>query len=405
MDPFSASDVRTDARIGVVLLTSSLERGGAERQVVELANALDPQRFRVHVCSLSKVNPLASELRDVDERFIVLEKTRKYDMGLIFKTARLLARLNAAVVHSFMFDAEIVGRLAGKLARVPAVVCSNRCPHHGRSKFKQWVARFTEPCFDVMIANSWAGFEYERDHQRVDASKLCVIPNGVDTHRFQPGDAVEMRQEFGIPADAPVVGMFAHFRGNKDHGTLIEAAALTLKHHPQTRFLLIGASDGDSSDSLHSQAAAAVARHRLTDRVIFAGARSDVAKLYRMVDIKVLSTKFEGTPNVVLEAMASGLPVIATDVSDNARLIIEGCTGHIVPPRDAETLAKRIGGLVENEALRREMGAAGRERAIEEYSVEALSRRTAEVYLSVLRQKGRLEPRRGVLAAAGSDAG
>ncbi len=394
-----------DEHIGVVLLTSSLERGGAERQVVELANGLDDSRFRVTVCSLSNENPLAADLRDTNERFVVLPKTRKFDLALIARTARLLASLKTAVVHSFMFDAEIVGRLAGRLARVPAVICSNRCPHLGRARFKRWVARFTEPCFDVMIANSWAGFEYERDHQRVDAAKLCVIPNGVDTEVFHPGEAIELRREFDIPPAAPVIGMFAHFRGNKDHATLIEAAAMVLKKHHDARFLLVGGSDGDHENSLHGKTRAAVSRLDIADRVIFAGARSDIPELCRLIDIKVLSTHFEGTPNVVLEAMASGRPVIASNVSDNARLIIDGRTGFVVPPRDASAMADRIARLIADPALRRDMGAAGRLRAEEEYSVEALSRRTSDVYLSVLRQKGCFDARSPMLAAARSEAG
>ncbi|MBK8269555.1 MAG: glycosyltransferase [Planctomycetes bacterium] len=121
----------TGHRINVVLLTSSLERGGAERQVVELANAIDPGMFNVRVITLSTNNPLASDLRDASDRLIALPKRYTYDLPLILRTARVLSKLDAAIVHSFMFDAEIVGRLAGRLARVPAVICSNRCPLSG----------------------------------------------------------------------------------------------------------------------------------------------------------------------------------------------------------------------------------------------------------------------------------
>ncbi|MBK8269554.1 MAG: glycosyltransferase, partial [Planctomycetes bacterium] len=139
-----------------------------------------------------------------------------------------------------------------------------------------------------MIANSWAGLAYERDEQRVDSAKLCVIPNGIDIERFKPGRADGIRKEFNIPQDATVVGMFAHFRGNKDHATLIDAARKVLSNHRHVYFLLVGGFDGTEPNTLHGQCRAAVNRYGMGDRVIFAGHRSDMAQLYRAIDIKVL---------------------------------------------------------------------------------------------------------------------
>lgn len=390
--------------VNVVLLTSSLERGGAERQVVELANALEPTRYHVHVVSLSIENPLASDLRDAASRLIVVPKQRKFDLQLVFKIARLLRQLRTDVVHSFMFDAEIVGRLAGRLARVPAVICSNRCPHHGRRGFKRWVSRMTEPCFDMMIANSWAGMAFERDEQRVDASKLCVVSNGIDVNRFHPGRRDDVRAALGIGTDTVAIGMFAHFRGNKDHATLIDAFAKLPRKPQPIRLILIGGADGTGPEFIQGRCRAQVDRLGLADRVVFLGARSDVRELYHAVDIKVLSTLFEGTPNVVLEAMASGLPVVASDVSDNRRIIQDGISGFIVPPRDPAALADRLKQLIDDVDLRARLGASARQRAEREYSVSTLARRTAAVYLSVLLNKSPAGSARMLAGTTGSEA-
>lgn len=374
--------------VNVLLLTSSLERGGAERQVVELAKSLDPNVFRVFVCSLSHDNPLAEQLGVLRERFTVIEKRGKYDVGLVRRVAKYLRANQIDVVHSFMFDAEIVGRLAGRRARVPAVICSNRCPHWQRKRFKLWLARATGGCFDRMIANSHAGMLFERDQQRVPASKLCVIPNGVNVDQFRPGTSAALRDELQIPRDAVVVGMVAHFRGNKDHETWLRAAAEVLKNHPDTFFVSAGAVDGDT-DAHHFGRAKRLCRELgIETAVRFLGPRGDMAALYSMLDMKVLSSRFEGTPNVVLEAMAAGLPAIVTDVSDNTRIVRDGETGYVVPMGDARQMAQRIGELVGNATLRGQMGEAARVRAISEYSVAALGRRTGEVYLDVLRAKG-----------------
>ncbi|MBX3394886.1 MAG: glycosyltransferase [Phycisphaerae bacterium] len=376
-----------NSTVRVVLLTSSLERGGAERQVVELANALDSSQYHVHVVSLSTENPLASDLRDAASRLVVVPKQRRFDLPLVFKIARLLRKLKADVVHSFMFDAEIVGRLSGRLARVPAVVCSNRCPHHGRGRFKRWVSRVTEPCFDVMIANSWAGMAFERDEQGVGANKLCVVPNGIDVNRFFPGRREDIRAALGVGPETVAIGMFAHFRGNKDHATLINAFAGLARGPRPVRLILVGGADGAGPEFIHGQCRAQVDRLGLTDQVSFLGARSDVADLYHAMDVKALSTLFEGTPNAVLEAMASGLPVVASDVCDNRRIVQDGVNGFIVPPRDSITLADRLKRLVDDADLRARLGASARQRAEREYSVSTLARRTAAVYLSVLPDK------------------
>ncbi|MCB9852379.1 MAG: glycosyltransferase [Phycisphaerales bacterium] len=383
----------TSARelVNVLLLTSSLERGGAERQVVELAKSLDPTVFRVHVCSLSNDNPLADQLGPVRERFEVIEKRSKYDVALIRRVSRYMKTHRIDVVHSFMFDAEIVGRLAGRIAGVPAVICSNRCPHWQRSRFKLFVARITAGCFDRMIANSHAGMLFERDQQRVPTHKLCVIPNGVDTNRFKPRNADALRDSLGVSREAVVVGMIAHFRGNKDHDTWLRAAAEVLKTHPHTIFVSAGAPDGDTNDHCFGRATRLCRDLGIEDVVRFLGPRDDVAELYSMFDMKVLSSRFEGTPNVVLEAMAAGVPTIVTDVSDNARIVEDGRTGFVVPMGDAKQMAQRMSELVGNATLRRQMGEAARARAMDEYSVEALGRRTADVYLDVLRSKGAVD--------------
>jgi len=386
----SANDLPASSisKINVLLLTSSLERGGAERQVVELAKSLDPKRFTVHVASLSHNNPLAEQLGPLQARLHIVEKRSKYDVGLIRRVRDLLNRLDIHVVHSFMFDAEMVGRLAGRWAGTPVVICSNRCPHWNRKKHKLWLARATNGCFDAMIANSQAGCDFEREQQNVSVDKLHVIPNGVDVERFHPGRSDDLRAELGLPQDVLIVGMIAHFRSNKDHQTYINAAAKVLAQHPNAIFVCAGDQDGSGTEHHFGKAQRLAMSLGIAARMHFLGPRGDVDRLYRMLDIKVLATHFEGTPNVVLEAMATGLPTVVTDVSDNRRVVQDGKTGFLVPSQDAEMLANKICALIESPALREEMGKTARQRAEVEYSTQTLGERTASVYMDVLQRRG-----------------
>jgi len=374
---------KNDSRIAVMLLASSLERGGAERQVVTLANGLDPDRFCVHVCSLSPDNPLASDLSAPD-RFHVIEKRWKYDVSLITRVARLLNQLQIDVLHCFLFKAEIVGRLASRLAGTPAVIASNRCPHYLHPKLMLWAARATSRYFDMMVANSWAGRDFEVAHQGIDPAKLAVIPNGVDTERFRPMDASQKRAELGIDQNAKVVGMFAHFRGNKNHAMFLEAAARVSGTCPEAVFVCVGRADGEKGCTLHAAAKCLVEDRGIVHRVLFLGDRRDVAELYNACDIIVLASFFEGTANVLLEAMACGLPIIATDAGDNTKVVVEGETGFIVGVDELDLLSERLTFLLTNDEQCERMGRAGRQRAEQVYSIPILVQRTGNLYAQVL---------------------
>lgn len=381
---------KNDSRIAVMLLASSLERGGAERQIVALANGLDPARFDVHVCSLSPDNPLASNLLSL-VRFHVIEKRWKYDVSLLTRVARLLKQLHIDVLHTFLFKAEMVGRLAGRLTGTPAVIASNRCPHLSWPKLRLWADRAMSGYFDMMVANSWAGRDFEVTQQGIDPVRLIVIHNGVDTERFQPMDASQQRAGLGIDRNAKVVGMFAHFRGNKNQTMFLEAAARVSEICPEVVFVCVGGADGEEGETLFAAAKRLAEERGIADRVLFLGERHDVAELYNICDVKVLASFFEGTANVLLEAMACGLPIIATDAGDNARVVLNGETGLVVPIDDVDTITDCLGPLLTDDALRERMGHAGRARAEQEFSIQAMARKTGDLYLQVLRSKGKLE--------------
>jgi len=390
MKAYSQIIDRNDHRIKVMLLVSSLERGGAERQVVALANGLDTTRFCAHVCSLMRDNPLACDLL-APERFHVIEKGWKYDVSLVLRVVHLLKQLRIDVIHSFGFDGEIIARLMGRLIRTPAVICSNRCPHLQWSKFKLWIARATSKYFDMMIANSWAGRDFEVTQQGIDPARLIVIHNGVDIERFQPMNGSQQRAALGIDQNAKVVGMFAHFRGNKNHAMFLEAAARVSKVHPEAVFVCVGKPDGEAGAALCAAAKRLVEERGITDRVLFLGERNDVAELYNICDVKVLASFYEGTANVLLEAMACRLPVIATDAGDNARIVIDGETGFVVNINDVDTLTDRLKYLLADDALRERMGHAGRIRVEQEFSIQAMACKTGDCYLQVLRSKKALK--------------
>lgn len=386
----STGTSRMNGTARVCLVISNLEYGGAQRQVVELANRIDPRRYSMHICALSPYVPLAKDLLDPGAQLHVLPKRCKFDVTLPFRLAHLLRAVGADIVHGFLFDAEICARLGGCLARTPIIIGSERnCLHS--FKRRQLVAyRLTRGLVDCIIANSHAGARFNQRILGHDPGQYRVVHNGVDTRRFQPTPDRTIRQELGIEPDALVVGMFASFKRQKNHPLAFAALRLVFAREPRARFMLVG---DELYGGIHGSNAYKRCMEALIDelgirnRCLFLGNRSDTERLYPACDVTVLPSFHEGTPNVALESMACGVPVVATDVADNAMVVQDGKGGFIVSLGDEEGLADRLVRLLADEHLRKLMGQCARQWVEQEFSVPRLAEKTATVYDEIIRAK------------------
>lgn len=386
----SAPPVRHEGpRLNVLLLISSLEHGGAERQVIELANQLDERRFDTTVCSLSAHVPLASALRDADSRLHVIPRRSRLDTRIVFRVARLMKERRIDLVHAFLFDAEIIGRLAAFWARVPAVIASERNTDYQRPMLHYLGLKATQPLFDVMIANSESGKRFNIRTLGLPPGRIHVIRNGVDIMKFRPFIEVGVRRGWGIPITAPLVGMVAAFKQQKRHGDFFRMAKLVLQRFPEARFVCVGEPLRDNLQGAgvyHREMLATVSALGLKQRVIFAGCRKDMPEVYNACDVTVLTSSREGTPNVLLESMACGVPIVATNVADNIHLVPGGDMGSIVEVGETEAMAERVCKLISDPHRRKEKGRSAREWVIREFSTIALARKTEAVYFDVLRK-------------------
>lgn len=372
--------------IRALIVISNLEYGGAQRQVVELANTADSQRLDVHLCSLSRYVPLAAELRE-RERLHVIRKHFKFDLSVVPRLARLLRALNADIVHGYLFDAEIAACLAGHLAGTPLVVASERNTDY-RLKRRQLVAyRLTRGCLDAVIANSQAGAAFNSRTLGRDPVLYRVIRNGVDAAKFTPGDDGGLRRELGLADDERLVGMFGSFKAQKNHPLMFAAATKVLARLPRTRFLFVGDElykGMHGSDAYKQRIDRLVDELGLRERCLFLGNRNDVVRCYRTCNLTVLPSLFEGMPNVVLESMACGVPVVVTDVSDNAMVAPDGKVGFVVRLGDEDAMAERIVHLLTDESLRQRMAREARRWVEQEFSNQRLAATTAAVYEELL---------------------
>lgn len=380
--------------IRVLLLVSSLERGGAERQVVQLANHLPAAGFDVHVCSLSPEVPLATELLD-RSRLHIVEKHWRFDAGVVPQVVTLMRRLQAQVVHGFLFDAELAARLAARAGGAAVVVASERNTDYRRPLLHALALRLTRSRADVMIANSWAGKRFNMRDLGLPADGIRVVHNGIDVGQFRPRERMRVRRELGIAPDQPVIGMVASFKRQKNHGLFFRVARRLLARFPDARFLCVGEPLRDNlqgAGDYHAEMRSLVRELGLLGLVLFLGQRADMPDVYSACDATVLTSTREGTPNVLLESLGCGVPVVATNVADNAYVVPEGRAGYIVPLGDEPLLAERVAVLLADAQLRAEMGRYGRQWVEREFSIAALVRKTARVYVECLRRKGVAPP-------------
>ena len=384
--------ITTNRRICVVLVIDDLEYGGAQRQVVELANNLDRDRFDVHVCTLSDYVPLGSQLRNAKLRLHTIVKKNKVDFTIVPRLVRLLKSLDADIVHSYLFAADIASRLAGRLAGTKLIIGSERLANYKPGKKQVYAYKLTGKCVDLTIANSKTGADFNSKTYRQPICNYRVVYNGVDTERFKPRDRVTLRNRLGIPAENRIIGVFASFKTQKNHAMLLKAFKVLLNSFPKVQLLLIGGQlygNMCGTGECYRKIENLIDDLEIRKRCTFIGNRDDVELIYPACDITVLSSLYEGTPNVLLESMACGVPVVATNVCDNSYIVKKGETGFLVELGDVDGMSCYMKTLLTNNNLRLKMAQKARNWAVDEFSLHRLARKTENVYLEALNGKRR----------------
>lgn len=347
-------------KINVLQIVEGFSLGGAEKKLLELVARMDRNRFNIIVCSLGLGQEIEEEfhrLSDSGIRVVVIPRKGKVDPSLIVKMVRLMRTSKIDVVMTTLFFADVVGAIAGRLSGVKAIFSweTISAPEWLLTR-RLWAYRLAVRLHDRVISVSEATARFLVEERGVPAGKVMIIPYGVDTESYRCGNAAEARKRLRLNDDDLIIGMVGRLHPQKGHVYLIEAAGGIVQRFKNVRFVLIG--DGGMREEL----SALVEARGLQDRFLFLGFRDDVSCLVEAFDIFTLPSLYEGLPNVVLEAMASGRPVVATAVDGTKEAVVDGETGILVPPRDAERLEKALCELLADPARARRYGEKGRER-------------------------------------------
>lgn len=370
----------------ILILISNLEFGGAQRQVIELVNNMDISKCEIHVCSLSNYVPLASQLNPQINLHIINKKA-KFDFSVVFKLVLLIKKYQFNIIHSYLFDAEIAARLAGRLSFSGIkIIGSERNANYTLKTIQKRAYKLTKGMVDKVIANSQSGADYNSQQTGVPSNKYDVVYNGVDTHRFKPLDAQSQKSQLGIDKNTKVIGMFASFKQQKNHPLLIRSLEKVKQEYSNFVVLLVGDmlhAGLHGSDIYCDAVKKSIQNTGLKDNVIYLGNRNDVEELYPVCDFTVLPSLYEGTPNVILESMSCGVPVIATNVSDNAKIVSNGKNGFIVDLDDEEDLTNKILFCLREPCELKELSQHARTHMVNYFSSQKLAENMQLIYCAI----------------------
>jgi glycosyltransferase involved in cell wall biosynthesis len=370
-------------RLRVLFVIDELDIGGTEQQIVELARRIDRSRFEPIVCCF-RHGTKARELESLGVRVLHEPKHLKADPGLIVRLARRMRYERIDLVQTYLWTANTWARLAARMAGIRYVVASERNVDIWEEPYKRVIGRWLARSTDRIIANSEAVRRYLLERGRLRPEKVVTVYNGVNFDRFRTSCDVSVRRaEIGLPEDAVLAGVVARVEPAKDHATLLRALALISRRIPQLHLVVVG---GGSEVGRLRESARELG---IAEHVHFTGPRADAAEWLQSLDISVLSSVKEGLSNTVLESMAAGRAMVATDVGGNAEVIVEGETGFLVPPRDPAALGEALARLALSPELMARFGRAGRKRVHTVFSVSRMVARTEALYLELAAQGAR----------------
>ncbi len=392
-------------RICVLFLIHSLVAHGAERQLCELVRHMNQDQFEIHVAvfywpQCSNEGDLWSEMASIPGVELHCLHKRRGALGYLAALPRLISlirRVRPDIMHGYM-DANLPALLLGHMLRKRVAWGIRRTSQDLTkldllSRLLLWMMVSLSRFVDLVIFNSEAG---RRNHMimGMKALRMEVVANGFNVTQFRPDPALGtfQKEAWGVPYDAPLIGIVARLDPVKDHPTFLRAAALLAPQMPEVRFICLGGGPDSYKASLMDMAKSL----GIGDRVRFPGACSTMPAAYNALSLLVLSSTDEGFPNVLGEAMACGIPCVATRVGDAEALL--GPLGIIVEPGDAQAIAEALSTLLQESPRERIARVENsRQRICSTFSVEALARNTEQLLLCLIATPSTIRPKIGCI--------
>ena len=378
------------SKIKIVKFLTHFQVGGTERQFVYTAAGLDRSRFDVRVACLGRVGPFVKDIEALKVPISEYQTQSMYSCRTLreqVRFARDIRREGIQIVHAYGFYPNLFAVLPAALGTDSVTIASVRDMgvFSDRRKIKSISMALACRFADCVVANSNAARQWLLG-QGLGRYDIRVIPNGIPIPpKRTVQDGMRIRSEFHIDPAAPLVAVVGRLTRTKGLEVFLEAAAALAADFPSVRFLIVGDAFVEPAYRLELEQRAR--ELNLVGTVIFAGQRTDVPQIMREIDISVLPSLSESFSNTLLESMANGIPVVATNVGGNPEIVTDDENGILVPPKDPAALTRAISRLLKCREIARRFGEAARAKVVKDYSVDSLLRRTEDLYVSLLEQR------------------
>jgi glycosyltransferase involved in cell wall biosynthesis len=370
----------------VLLVIDNLEFGGGERVFLQLAAGLK-DRFEIFVAA-THGGEFEGRLRELDIQFFSVNMGRRLSWKPVTQLRDIIRQNKIALVHSQGARADFFARVAGRIANAPHILCTLAMPVEGfdvgflRKKIyrlaDQISARYVERF--IVVSDSLRTTLIEG--RGISSQRVVRIYNGIELHQYHPDlNETSLRNNWGIPPSAPLVGAIGRMVWQKGFEFLIHAIPEIISDIHDVRFLFVG--DGPLKSDLERL----VRQLDISHKVIFAGFRPDISRVLSAIDILVVPSLLEGFPIMTLEAMAMAKPIVATRINGIEEQISDGEEGLLVPPQSTKTLSAAVLELIQNNELASRLGTAARRKVETYFSVERMVGETEKVYLFALEAK------------------
>lgn len=362
----------------VLFLITGFNYAGAENQIVQLCRGFRAKGYSIALVSM--IDPVAylDDLKELEVQIHSLGMAKGIpDPRAIARLRRLIVEFKPDVVHSHLVHANILARITRLFVKMPLLICTAHNINEG-GRYRELLYRLTDPLCELTTNVSDKAVHRYIDKRIVPKHKIKFIPNGIDVNQFE-GNAERERkridQELGLDSDSFIWFAAGRIVPEKDYINMITAFAKMIETYPNSTLLIAGIGpERDEMEQLCSDKG-------IQGRVHFLGIRRDIPQLMNAADAYVMSSKWEGMPIVLLEASASALPIVATDVGGNREVVQDNMTGLLVRPGDSDHLCEQMVNMMAfDQDTRKAMGAAGRQFVREHYSMGVIVEQWTQIY-------------------------
>ena len=367
-------------KIRILYLFVNLNYGGAETGLLRNLKNLNKDIYDPCVVSIEKRGTVGEKIEQLGIEVVYLnDKGRLFSPGLMIKIAKILEEKKPDILQTSLFYANFYGRIAAIFFKPKAVIIEEHSTYFEKKFYHILIDKLLSIFTDKIIACSKSVLYFTAKQEGIKKDKFFLIYNAVDEKRFNvPASKSDLRKKYGFSENDFIVGTVGMVIPIKGHRFIVEAASSLQNVIPGLKVLIIG--DGEGKDALERS----VRSGNLEKKVIFMGERQDVPELMKIMDIFVLPSLQEGFPMTILEAMYTGLPVIASDISGIPEIIENGENGLLIPPSDVSLLKEKIIALYNDVNLRARYGSNARKKIESGYLPEHYMFKLEGLYQSLL---------------------